>query len=110
MTALISVESLSVKRETSSSACMGCAATKSHRVANCKERLKCKIKTCSGTHPTCLHKELPQDNVAISNCMSVCLIPEQSGGFDHTMIVPVWVRPVGKPEKEILQYAVLDDH
>ena len=73
--------------------CMGCAATKSHRVANCKKRLKCKIKTCSGTHPTCLHKELPQDNAAISNCMSVCLIPEQSGGFDHTMVVPLWVRP-----------------
>ena len=90
--------------------CMGCAASKSHQVANCKERLKCKMKTCSGTHPTCLHKELTQDNAAISNCMSVCLIPEQSGGFDHTMIVPVWVRPVGEPEKEVLQYAVLDDH
>ena len=82
--------------------CMGCAASMSHQVANCKERLKCKVKTCSGTHPTCLHKELTQDNGAISNCMSVCLIPEQSGGFDHTMIVPVWVRPVVEPEKEIL--------
>ena len=67
--------------------CMGCAASKGHQVAHCKERLKCKIKTCSGTHPTCLHKELTQDNAAISNCMSVCLIPEQSGGFDHTIIV-----------------------
>lgn len=26
------------------------------------------------------------------------------------MIVPVWVRPVGEPEKEVLLYAVLDDH
>ena len=26
------------------------------------------------------------------------------------MIVPVWVRPVGEAEKEVLQYAVLDDH
>ena len=26
------------------------------------------------------------------------------------MIVTVWVRPVGESEKEILQYAVLDDH
>ena len=68
------------------------------------------MKSCSGTHPTCLHKELTQNNAAISNCMSVCLIPEQSGGFDHTMIVTVWVRPVGEPEKEILQYAVLNDH
>ena len=49
----------------------------------------------------CLHKELTKDNSAISNCTSVCLIPVQSGGCDHTMIVPVWVRPVGEPEKEI---------
>ena len=42
--------------------------------------------------------------------MSVCLIPEQSGGFYRTMIVPVWVRPVGEAEKEVLQYVVLDDH
>ena len=42
--------------------------------------------------------------------MSECLIPKQSGGFDHTMIVPLRVRPVGEPEKEILQFAVLDDH
>ena len=26
------------------------------------------------------------------------------------MIVPVWVRPVGEPEKEILQSAVLDEY
>ena len=26
------------------------------------------------------------------------------------MNVPLWVRPVGEPEREILQYAVLDDH
>ena len=88
--------------------CMGCAASNSHQVANCKKRLNCK--TCSRMHPTCLHKEETQDSPAISNCMSVCLVPDQSGGFDHTMIVPVWVRPVGEPEKEILQYAVLKDH
>ena len=61
-------------------------------------------------HPTCLHKERTRDSVAVSNCTSVCLLPDQSGGFDHTMIVPVWVRPVGEPEKEVLQYAFLDDH
>ena len=77
-------------------------------MANCKKRLKCK--TCSGMHPTCLHKEQTQNSVAVSNCMSVCLLADQSGGIDHTMIVPVWVRPVGEPEREILQYAVLDDH
>ena len=77
-------------------------------MANCRKRLKCK--TCSGMHPTCLHKERTQNSVAVSNCMSVCLLADQSGGFDHTMIVPVWVRPVGEPERDILQYAVLDDH
>ena len=61
-------------------------------------------------HPTCLHKEQSQVDVVVSNCVSVCTLPDQGGGFDHTLIVPVWVRPVGQPEKEILQYAVLDDH
>ena len=88
--------------------CMGCAAGNGHQVTNCKGRLKCR--TCSGMHLTCLHKEQTKDSVAVSNCMSVCLLPDQSSGFDHTMIVPVWVRPVGEPVKEILQYAVLDDH
>ena len=34
--------------------------------------------------------------------MTVCLIADQSGGFDHTMIVPVWVKPARETEKEIL--------
>ena len=51
-------------------------------------------------HPTYLHKEQTQDNAAISNRMSVCLLSDQSGAFDHTMIVPVWVRRVGEPERE----------
>ena len=67
--------------------CMGCAASNSHQVANCLKRLKCR--TCPGMHPTCLHKEQTRDSVAVSNCMSVCLIPDQRSGFDHTMIVPV---------------------
>ena len=61
-------------------------------------------------HPTCFHKEQTQEDVAVSNCLSTCLLPDQGSGFDHTMILPVWVRPVGEPDKEILQYAVLDDH
>ncbi|XP_068748845.1 uncharacterized protein [Montipora capricornis] len=88
--------------------CMGCAISKSHQVKDCKERSKCK--TCSGMHPTCLHKEQSQVDVVVSSCVSVCMLPDQGGGFDHTLIILVWVRPVGQPEKEILQYAVLDDH
>ena len=74
-------------------------------MANCKKRLKCK--TCSGMHPTCLHKEV---YVYLLLARSVCLLADQTGGFDHTMIVPVWVRSVGEPEREILQYAVLNNH
>jgi len=88
--------------------CMGCAASNSHQLANCRGRLKCR--TCSGMHPTCLLKEQTQEDVAVSKCMSVCLLPDQSSGFDQNMIVPVWVRPVGEPDKKILLYAVLDDH
>ena len=73
--------------------CMGCAISKSHQVKDYKERSKCK--TYSGMHPTCLHKGQSQVDVVVSNCVSVCLLPDQGGGFDHTLIVPVWVRPVG---------------
>ena len=46
--------------------CMGCAISKSHQVKDCKERSKCK--TCSGMHPTCLHKKQSQVDVVVSNC------------------------------------------
>ena len=38
------------------------------------------------------------------------MLPDQGGRFYHTLILPVSIRPVGQSEKEILQYAVLDDH
>ena len=38
------------------------------------------------------------------------MLPDQGGRFYDTLIVPVSVMPVGQPEKENLQYAVLDDH
>ena len=77
--------------------CMGCAISKSHQVKDCKESSKCK--TCSGMHPTCLDKEQSQVDVVVSNCVSVCMLLDRGGGFYHTLIVPVWVRPVGQPEK-----------
>ena len=46
---------------------------------------------------------------ALPNCTNVCTIPEQEGGSDHAMIVPVWVRQVDETSKEVMQYAVLDD-
>lgn len=86
--------------------CLGCASSSQHQVSSCKNRLKCR--TCSGNHPTCLHiQKTPKES--ITNCTNVCTIPEQEGGSDHAMIVPVWVRQVSQPSKEVLQYAVLDD-
>ena len=67
--------------------CMGCAASSSHQIANCRARSKCR--TCSQMHPTCLHRERTQNSAVFSNCMSVCQIPDQNRGFDHTMIVNV---------------------
>ena len=86
---------------------MGYAVSKS-QLKDCKERSMCK--TCLGMHPTCLHKEQAQVNDVVSNCVSVCVLPDQGSGFDHTLIVPVWVRPVGHLEKEILQYAESQRH
>lgn len=86
--------------------CLGCASSSQHQVASCGNRLKCRI--CFGNHPTCLHvqKTLAE---SITNCTNVCTIPEQEGGSDHAMIVPVWVRQVDETSKEVMQYAVLDD-
>lgn len=86
--------------------CLGCASSSQHQVASCGNRFKCRI--CSGNHPTCLHvqKTLAE---SITNCTNVCTIPEQEGGSDHAMIVPVWVRQVDETSKEVMQYAVLDD-
>ena len=86
--------------------CFGCASSSNHQAASCSNKLACCI--CSGNHPTCLHHEKPPKETVV-NCTNVCMIPEQDGGPDHAMIVPVLVRQAGKPSKEILQYAVLDD-
>lgn len=86
--------------------CFGCASSRQHQAASCKNKLVCRV--CSKTHPTCLH--LQKDTVeATSNCTNVCTIPEQGKGSDHAMIVPVWVRHISKPSQEVLHYAVLDD-
>ena len=90
------------------SLCVGCAISKSHQVKDRKETSKCK--TCSGMHPTCLQKGQSQVDVVVSNCVRACMLPDQSGRFYHTLVVPVSVRPVSQSEKEILQYAVLEDH
>lgn len=83
---------------------MGCASSKQHIWRDCDNKKRCKI--CSGAHPTCLH--LKSNEKGVTNCTSVCSLL-RDGGTDHSMIVPVWVRPAGQPRVEVLQYAVLDD-
>ena len=85
--------------------CLGCAAD-SHKIAYCKNKLKCDV--CSRLHPTCLHQDV-ENKENVSNCTNVCMLPEQNGGVDHAMIIPVWVRRASELSKEILQVAVLDD-
>lgn len=62
------------------------ASSSQHQVAPCRNRLKCRI--CSGNHPSCLHVQKTPAK-SITNCTNVSTIPEQEGGSDHAMIVPV---------------------
>ena len=89
--------------------CLGCSSKTDPRIANCKHKKVCKI--CSKPHPTCLHKENEkQVSNGTSSCINVCSLRDQQDDKDHTMIVPVWVRPERESSNEILQYAVPDDH
>ena len=85
--------------------CFGCA-TEGHRIADCKQKLECD--KCAELHPMCLHNEVKKEDRSCK-CTNVCSIVGQSGGVDHAMIVPVWVRHGSYPDKEFLQYAILDD-
>ncbi len=86
--------------------CFGCASSRQHQAASCKNKLVCRV--CYKAHPTCLH--LQKDTVdSTSNCTNVCTIPEQGKCSDYAMIVPVWVRHIRKHSQEALHYAVLDD-
>ena len=63
---------------------------------------------CSGPHLTCFHKEpTSQHERVTTNCINLCGEADES--TECSMIVPVWVRHKNQPDKELLQYAVLDD-
>ena len=88
--------------------CMACGSSDQHIAKNCPNKKTCA--TCSGAHLTCLHRRREENrDEGISNCINVCSLPGQDGGRDHSMIIPVWVRPEGDPSRESLEYAVLDD-
>ena len=75
---------------------------------NCQNKKTCTA--CSGARLTCLHRTRDEELYeGTSNCMNVFFLLGQDCGKDHSMIIPVWVRPEGDPSKEYLEYAVLDD-
>ena len=83
-----------------------CGVSSNHKVKDCRYKKSCKV--CSGRHLTCFHKEpTSQQERVTTNCINVC--GETDKSTEYSMIVPVWVRPRNQPDKEILQYAVLDD-
>ncbi len=86
--------------------CYGCGASSNHKIKNCRYKKSCKV--CSGGHLSCFHKEqTDQQERVTANCINVCRDADES--TEYSMIVPVWVRSKNEPEKEILQYAILDD-
>ena len=86
--------------------CFGCGTASDHLSKDCTSRSKCK--TCGKGHLTALHYDKPE-NESSSRCTEVCSIQDQMFGYDNSMIVPVWVRPKGAPNREVLCYCILDD-
>ena len=87
---------------------MVCRSSDEHIAKNCQNKKNCTA--CSGARLTCLHRTRVEEHYeGTSNCMNVCFLLGQDGGKDHSMIIPVWVRPESDPSKGYLEYAVLDD-
>ena len=73
---------------------MACGLSDEHIAKNCQNKTTCTV--CSGAHLTCLHRKRDeQHDQGTSPCTNVCSLPGQDGGKDHSMIIPVWVRPEG---------------
>ncbi|XP_077862854.1 uncharacterized protein LOC144345005 [Saccoglossus kowalevskii] len=83
--------------------CYACGMTKEHNGRACTSRVDCK--KCSKKHLTALHYD-ENRTTSVSHCISVCNREGQT--TDNSMIVPVWVRSKVNPNREILQYCVLD--
>ena len=95
--------------------CFGCLR-KGHMSNDCKKRLTCA--TCNKNHPTCLHEERYHKKAEeknrseyqeSSNVRKTTSCTSQGAACASTsMIVPVWLSSLSKPEKEVLVYAILD--
>ena len=94
---------------------LGCLR-KGHMSSDCKKRLTCA--TCNKNHPTCLHEERspkkpeekkrseeqePTNVRRTTSCTS-----QYASTASTSMIVPVWLSSLSKPDKEVLVYAILD--
>ena len=73
---------------------MGCAASSSHQIANCRARSKCR--TCSQMHPTCLHRERTQNSAVdgYGQCSHFRLINEHGQAHCSFIIGKAHVTPL----------------
>ena len=97
------------------SLCFGCLR-KGHMSTDWKKRLT--SATCNKNHPTCLHEERspkkPEEKKGSeeqepTNVRRTTSCTSQGASTASTsMIVPVWLSSLSKPDKEVLVYAILD--
>ena len=81
----------------------------------CKTRIMCA--RCKQQHPTCQHRERELDQpgkteeaseLASARCTTVFGPENQESGQDQSLIIPVWVSTLKKPEEKELTYALID--
>ena len=99
--------------------CFGCLR-QGHVSRDCKDRKRCD--SCKKGHPTSLHGDLKRElentkppsnqnetEKRTSHCTKSVSNKEELDGTISSMIVPVWVYHINKPENAVLVYALLDD-
>ena len=106
--------------------CWGCLRW-GHMNSKCRRKRVCK--TCNGMHPTALHGDKRErkerdisptsegtekvegkpNNETISHCVEVRKTRSGNQTVCHSLIVPVWLHHVTKPDHKILVYALLDE-
>ena len=95
--------------------CVGCLR-KGHRSSDCKKRLTCA--TCHKNHPTCLHEERyakkpeekkrSEEQESTNVRKTTSCTSQGAPSVSTSMIVPVWLSSLSKPDNEVLVYAILD--
>jgi hypothetical protein len=93
--------------------CFGCLRN-GHLAKDCKKRLECHV--CKKTHPTVMHSDTKHDRKSVDKSQSaesketkhVSLLTQDGTVSRSTMVVPVYLSHVSKPDSEILTYALLD--